>query len=139
MAMWTCPKCQRPFRRAGQWHVCSEKTIDEIFAGKPDQVVMAFDDVLVATAEWEPNLITPARHAVMFTNKRAWMVDRPMSKLLELSFFTGELLHSPVLHRSAPDHMGQKKFRHSIRLSGPGELSPEAVALMRKGYDYGNR
>ncbi|MCP9236243.1 DUF5655 domain-containing protein [Lewinella sp. JB7] len=137
--MWTCPKCQRPFRRPQQQHICSEKTIDEIFAGKPDNVIMAFDDVLLATADWEPNLITPARRAIMFTNKRAWLVVRPMTKVLEISFFTGEVIHSPVLHRSAPDTMGQSKYRHSIRLGGPGELSTEAIDLLRKGYDYSNR
>ncbi|CAH1001683.1 hypothetical protein LEM8419_02589 [Neolewinella maritima] len=137
--MWTCPKCQRPFRRPDQWHICSEKTIDEIFAGKPDEVVMAFDDVLLATADWEPNLITPARRAIMFTNKRAWMVVRPMTKVLELSFFTQEVIHSPLLHRSAPDSMGKTKFRHSIRLGGPGELTTEQIDLLRLGYDYGNR
>ena len=137
--MWTCPKCQRPFRREGQHHYCSEKTIDEIFEGKPDNVVMAFDDVLVATADWEPNLITPARKAIMFTNKRAWMVVRPMTEVLECSFFTDSVIHSPLLHKSTLDHMGKQKFRHSLRLTGPGDLSPEAVVLMRKGYDWGNR
>ena len=137
--MWTCPKCQRPFRREGQHHYCSEKTIDEIFEGKPDNVVMAFDDVLVATADWEPNLITPARHAIMFTARRAWMVVRPMTKVLELAFFTEGVIHSPLLHKSTLDHMGQQKFRNTIRLSGPGELSNEAVALMRKGWAWGNR
>ena len=137
--MWTCPKCQRPFRRPDQWHICSEKTIDEIFEGKPDNVVLAFDDVLVATADWEPNLITPARRAIMFTNKKAWMVVRPMTKVLELSFFTKEIMHSPLLHRSAPDNMGGKKYRHSIRLGGPGELTQEMVDLIRRGYDWGMR
>ncbi|MGB3545945.1 MAG: DUF5655 domain-containing protein [Saprospiraceae bacterium] len=134
--MWTCPNCERPFKSANQWHICGEKTIDEIFEGKPDEVVLAFDDVLVATAEWEPNLITPARKAIMFTNKRAWLVVRPMTKVLEVSFFTDSIIHSPLLHRSAIDGMRKDKYRHAIRLTGPGELSAEHVDLLREGFDF---
>ena len=137
--MWICPKCQRPFRRPDQWHICSEKTIDEIFEGKEDNVVLAFDDLLLATAEWEPNLITPARRAIMFTNKRAWMVVRPLKTVLDASFFTDAVLHSPLLHRSVKDSMGKAKFRHTLRLTGPGELTAEMIDLMRLGYKYGNR
>jgi len=48
--MWTCPNCNRPFQTTNQWHICGEKTIDDIFEGKTDNVLLAFDDVLLATA-----------------------------------------------------------------------------------------
>lgn len=137
--MWTCPNCQRPFRKPHQWHICGEKTIDDIFAKTTDEVLLAFDDLLVATAEWEPNLITPARHAVMFTNKRSWAVVRPMKKWLDVSFFSDSAMVGPHIHKSAPDSMGKKKFRHQIRLSGPGELNEEMLAALRVGFEYGNR
>ena len=137
--MWSCPNCHRPFQTANQWHICGEKTIDDIFEGKPDNVLLAFDDVLLATAEWEPNVITPARKALVFSNKRAWLIVRPMSKLLEISFYSEAALTGAAIHKSAPAMKGSKKFRHSIRLSGPGELTPEALDLMRVGYDYGMR
>jgi len=137
--MWNCPNCHRPFKSANQWHICGEKSIDDIFAGKGDNVVLAFDDVLLATAEWEPNLITPARKAIMFTNKRAWLVVRPLTKVLDVSFFTDQAIHSPHLHKSGPDGMRKNKFRHTIRLQGPGELGPEKVDLLHRGYSYGMR
>lgn len=135
--MWTCPQCQRPFQTTNQWHICGEKTIDEIFEGKSDNVVMAFDDVLLATAGWEPNLITPARKAIMFTNKRAWLVVRPLVKVLDVSFFTDAPILSPVLHKSGPDGMRQNRFRHTIRLGGPDELTQEGIDLLRRGFDFG--
>ncbi len=137
--MWTCPNCQRPFAKPKQWHICGEKTIDEIFERTTDEVLLAFDDLLIATADWEPNLITPARKAVMFTNKRAWAVVRPMKSLLDISFFSDEPMTDAFIHKSAPDSMGKAKYRHQIRLAGPGELTDEMVRALRVGYNYANR
>ena len=136
--MWTCPKCQRPFHSSNQSHICNDITIDDIFAGKPDDLLLAFDEVLLAVMDWQPNLIGAATKAIVFTNKRAWLIVRPMSKLLELSFYSANELTSSVIHKSGLA-IKKDKFRHSIRLSGPGEITPEIVDLLKIGYDYGMR
>ena len=135
--MWTCPKCQRPFRRKSAWHICNEKTVDEIFAGAPDNVLLAFDDVLVATAGWEPNTLSAGRHAAMLSNVRVWLVLRPARRWLDLQFYTARPLTSAQLHRSGPySKKSTRKFVHVIRLYGGGELTEEQVDLLREGYRY---
>lgn len=138
-AMWNCPKCQRSFRITNQSHMCTSTTIEDIFAGKPDDVQLAFDDVLLAVMDWHPNTVGAAAKAIVFTNRRAWLIVRPMSKLLELSFYTDGILTGPMIHKSGPNIKSKTVFRHSIRLSGPGELSPEVVDLLRLGFDFGMR
>lgn len=135
--MWTCPKCQRPFPRANAWHICGEKTVEDIFEGKADNILLAFDDVLLATADWEPNLITAARHAVLFSNKKVWLIVRPLTKWLDVSFHTTGPIDSPHLHRSGPFSKAGRKWRHMIRLHNGGELNAEMVDLLRLGFDWG--
>lgn len=137
--MWICPKCKRPFQTTNQSHYCQEKTIDEIFDGKPDNVLMAFDDVLLATADWEPNVITAARKAIVFSNIRAWLIVRPLSKVLDVSFYTDTPLAGAVFHKSNVTMKGSKKFMHTIRLTGPDELTQEILDVIKKGYDYAMR
>lgn len=124
---------------ANQWHYCNDVTIDDIFDGKPDDLLLAFDDVLLATAEWEPNSIGAAKKAVVFTNKRAWLIVRPMSKLLDVAFYTGGPLVAPQIHKSSKFSPKGNKWRHQIRLNGPGQLSHEMVDLMRRGFDFAMR
>lgn len=137
--MWTCPKCQRIFHATKQWHSCNDKTTEDIFAGKPDDLLLAFDDVLVATMDWQPNDISAAKKAVVFTNKRAWLIVRPMSKVLDVAFYTDELIIHPRIWKSAPFTKGKDKHRHQIRLAGPGELTADCIELLRRGFDYGMR
>lgn len=136
--MWTCPNCQRPFLTTNQSHFCGEKTIDEIFEGKPDNVLLAFDDVLLATEDWQPNVITPARKAIVFSNIRAWLIVRPMTKVLDVAFYTEEIIVHPAIHKSA-QYINKNKFRHQIRLSGPDQLTTEILDLLKRGYNYAMR
>jgi hypothetical protein len=117
--------------------MCSDITIDDIFAGKPGDLLLAFDDLLIAVMDWQPTDVSAATKAIVFTNKRAWLIVRPMSKLLDIAFYTDGLLVAPSLHKSAPSM--RSKYRHQIRISGPGEISTEVVELLRIGYNFGNR
>lgn len=129
--------------------MCSQRTLDDIFAGKPDDLLLAFDDILVAVMDWEPNHVSAAKHAVVFTNKRAWLIVKPMSKQLDVAFYTDTPLAHPRIHKSSNMKTGGQtketkspklgKHRHQIRLQGPGEIDQEVISLLRKGYDYGMR
>ena len=133
--MWTCPKCQREFLKDKQRHYCSAHTIDDIFAGRAENVVLAFDALLLAVGLWEPQTIGAGKSAVIFNNTKAWLVVRPMKSVLDVCFFYGEILQSPVLHSARKDSMGNK-FAHHVRLSGPDDVTPEVVDLLKVGFEY---
>ncbi|MEM9525364.1 MAG: DUF5655 domain-containing protein [Bacteroidota bacterium] len=119
--------------------MCNDLTVEDLFENKPDDLLLAFDEVLLATADWEPNSVGAASKSIVFTNKRAWLIVKPMSKLLEISFYTAGPLSGSAIHKSAPFVGSLTRFRHSIRLSGPGELTPEIVDFLKMGFDYANR
>ena len=133
--MWTCPKCQREFFREKQRHHCSPETIDDVFAGKAENVVLAFDALLLAVGLWEPQTIGAGKKAVIFNNSKAWLVVRPMKSVLDLCFFYGEIIQSPVLHSARKDSMGSK-FAHHIRVADGEGITPEVVDLLKKGFEY---
>lgn len=44
--MWQCPKCKRKFQKNKQSHMCTQKDVGELFVGKSDEMVLAYDDIL---------------------------------------------------------------------------------------------
>ncbi|OAV46280.1 DUF5655 domain-containing protein [Lewinella sp. 4G2] len=134
--IWTCPKCQREFFRQNQTHYCSDRTIEDIFEGKAADVVLAFDALLLAVAEWEPQVIGAGKNAIIFNNGKAWMVVRALKTELDVSFFYNEILKSSAIKTARLDNMGKNKYVHTLRLRDESDVTPEVVDLLRKGFDF---
>lgn len=133
--MWECPDCKREFFIKNQRHYCCEDTIDDVFAGKAENVVLAFDALLLAVGEWEPQTIGAGKKAVIFNNGRAWLVVRPMKSVLDICFFYDRALTSPVLHNVRKYSTG-KNFFHHIRIGSEEELTPEILDLLKMGFAF---
>ncbi|MFK7936729.1 MAG: DUF5655 domain-containing protein [Saprospiraceae bacterium] len=132
--MWTCSKCERVFKITNQSHYCNEATIDTIFAGKPDILVHTFDELLVKVIDWEPNNVGVAKHAIVFTNKKAWLIVKPMSKELDVKFYCDEAIRHPRVKKVKD---WGKMFAHHIRVNDPAQIDEEVLQLLRKGFEYG--
>lgn len=136
MDIWTCPNCQREFFKKNQTHYCSDVTIDDLLADRPPEVTLAFDALLLAVIDWQPQVIGAGKSAIIFNNGKAWMVVRPMKAELDVSFFYGTEIKSPLILKARLDNMGKNKYVHHLRLRDDTSVTPEVVNLLRKGFDY---
>ncbi|MDP5172372.1 MAG: DUF5655 domain-containing protein [Bacteroidia bacterium] len=131
--MWTCPNCQRLFKTTNQSHTCVDTTIDDLFADRPDHLVLAFDAILQHVMMWEPNSVGASRYAVVFANSKAWLIVKPMTKELDVKFYHD----SPIDHhriKKVVDYGG--KYAHHLRVSEEHEVNGEFLKLLKMGYDY---
>lgn len=134
--MWTCPKCQRVFRGTNQSHMCVNTTIDDLFAGRPEELILAFDKLLIAVLEWEPNNVGAAKHSLVFTNERAWLILKPMAKQLDLKIYLDRPLPHDRVFRST---LYGKKYAHHFRVKSEEEIDEELLSLLRIGFNFGMR
>ena len=132
--MWTCSKCERRFKHDNQSHYCTTKSIDDLFEGKPENLILAFDKILVDVFEFGDISIGASVNTVIFTNKKAFLILRPMSKVLDLKFYYHEPLKSAKFHKVV--EYG-KKFYHHIRVKDEFEVDDEVIQLLKKGYNHG--
>ncbi|MEL7122789.1 MAG: DUF5655 domain-containing protein [Bacteroidota bacterium] len=131
--MWICPKCERHFKTKNQSHACETKDIGEFFEGKPDGLVLAFDKILTAVIDWDPNSVGPAKNAIVFANKKAWLIIKPMSKELDIKFYSDQPLESEIFKK-----VGEYRnvFVYHIRVKHELEVTEEVIDLLREGYNY---
>ncbi|MFK8105443.1 MAG: DUF5655 domain-containing protein [Saprospiraceae bacterium] len=134
--MWTCERCQRNFKSTNQSHTCTTIDIGELFLGKPDDLVLAFDDILMGVANWEPNSIGAARHSIVFTNHKAWLIVKPMKTELDVKFYYDAPIESDRFKR-IKDY--RNKYAHHIRIKHPNEINEEFFELLKLGYKYALR
>lgn len=129
--MWTCQKCERVFKTTNQSHYCNETTLDALFENKPDDILLVFDRIMMEVVNWEPCSLGVAKKAIVFTSKKAWLIARPMSKVLDIKFYNDEPLDSQLFHKI---DMWGKKYAHHIRLKNEEEVTEEVFELLKIGH-----
>lgn len=133
--MWKCPACARIFSKDNQSHMCQGEPTDvwDLFEGKSDEVLLAFDSLMSSVLQWEPCVVGAAKHSAVFTNRRAWLIVKPMSKVIDIKFYMDRALQDPTLHKV--NTLGNR-YVHHIRVASEDELTPEVFDLLRLAYDW---
>jgi len=134
--MWTCPKCERRFKNDNQSHYCVDVSIDDLFEGKPDNLILTFDKILLDVVEFGDIGVGTSKNTVIFASVKAFLILRPMSKVLDLKFYHNKELHSSKFHKSGK--YGKKYYYH-IRVKEPSEVDAEVVSLLQKGYTFSKK
>lgn len=131
--MWTCPTCERDLPRENQWHICVKADLDSLFAGKPKELEYIFDKILAKVVEWDGVIVSNTQKCVLFVHRQTFLVIRPMSKFLDLQFYSKEELPCPPFSKSKKV---SKRFQNHIRISRLEELSPVLIKYLRDSYDF---
>ena len=130
---WTCPKCERVFGSPNQSHFCTTVTIDDLFEGKPENLLLAFDQLLIAVYNWPNVNVGAAKKAIVFSVGKAFLIVRPMSKELDLSFYHNEFFEDRLFHKQGKF---SKKYIYHIRINKAEDLTPAVLRWIKKGYDF---
>jgi len=129
--MWTCPVCERNFKNNNQSHMCARVDIDDLFDGKPDDLLLAFDKILISVIDWSPCSVGATKKAIVFAKEKAWMVVRPMTKMLDITLISSKKLESNLIKKI---QVYGKSFRHQVRISNDAEVTEQLLQLMKEGH-----
>ena len=88
--MWTCPKCERELKNPNQWHNCVKVSMDSLFEGKPEELVLVFDKLLSEIIDWENVAVSATKNCIVFVHNQTFLIIRPMKKQLDLKFYSEE-------------------------------------------------
>ncbi|MEN0004884.1 MAG: DUF5655 domain-containing protein [Bacteroidota bacterium] len=131
--MWECPICKRKFKVTNQSHICTTKTVGELFVDAPDAFVLAYDDIIQEVQQWEPCYVGASTKAVVVTSTIAWLIIRPMKTRLDVKFYTAQPVESERVRQVRPFN---NKFGNHIHIRYPEQVDEELFELLRIGFDY---
>ncbi len=112
--------------------MCIKADLNTLFEDKPKELEFIFDKLLAEIYDWDEVIVSNTRKAIMFVHRQTFLVIRPMSKALDLQFYSKEQLPCPPFFRSIAV---SKKFENHIRISALDELSPSLLKYIKQSYD----
>ena len=129
---WTCPKCERELPWADFRHYCKRVSLDTLFEGRSEELVLVFDKILAEVADWPKVLISTTPNCIVFYRRTAFLIIRPMKKWLNLKFYTKTVQKDKLVIRSKASG---NKFENHVRLNNLDALIPKVFVLLREAYE----
>ncbi len=100
-AHWICPRCDRPFGRPGQSHVCVPvRTLAEYYAARPAYEHDVYEAVLSHLRALGPVVVEPADVGLLVKGRRTFVEMRPRPARVELSVILPHAVTHPRVRRS---------------------------------------
>lgn len=112
--------------------MCIKADLNSLFARKPKELEYVFDKILAEVIEWDDVIINNTRKAIMFVHNQTFLVIRPMTKFLDLQFYSKEVQACPPFFNSKKV---SKKYENHLRISTLEEINPLLLRRIRESYE----
>lgn len=129
--MWTCPKCERDLKNPNQWHNCVKVSIDSLFEGKAEELVLVFDKLLSEIIDWENVAVSATQNCIVFVHNQTFLIIRPMKKQLDLKFYSEKEQEEFPIIKSI---FYSSKYENHIRVSSLSELTTNVYSHIKQSY-----
>ena len=126
-----CPKCNRSIQNLNSFHYCKEVAIDDLFLKKSDEIVLAFDKLLEHLAEYENIDISATKNCVVFVRNKTFVVAKPMTKCLEIKFYSNEPIEESDLYKC---QLWSSKYESIIRIENESQLKEKHFQYFKNSY-----
>jgi len=131
--LWICPVCDRKFAKPNQGHMCSTKTVADLFVKKAPALLPVMEALAKKISKWKGVSYGASTNTVVFTVGTAFLVARPMKNALDLHFYLPQAMEDFPVYKVAEYN---NKFVHYIRLYEMEDLTNDVVDIIQLGYKF---
>lgn len=129
---WTCPNCDRELPWKDYRHYCKRVDLNDLFEGRPPELILVFDKILAEVADWPKVLVGVTPNCIVFTRRVGFLIIRPLKKWLDLKFYSSAShTEKPVMKSVAAG----RKYANHIRIASLHELRPALFKYIRESYE----
>lgn len=135
--LWTCPACGHRFVTRNMSHSCGRHTIDEHFAGKPQEVRALFEALVRAARRVGPVNVYAQKTRIVFQTRGRFVAVTPRRHYLSGHLWLKRRRSHPSIHRI--ESLLDRDFVHNFRLTTADELDEPFQDLLREAYTVGTQ
>jgi len=133
MPGWTCPACERQFRRVRQSHECAPAmSLEEYFSTGPPRERPIFEAVLGHVRTLGPVHVEPVSVGIFLKRVQTFAELRPKDKWVALSFSLARTVQHERIVRKVVEYHG--RYYHVANLRGPEDLDDRLRAWLTEAY-----
>jgi hypothetical protein len=127
-----CYHCHQQLA-AGEPHDCWTTTEKALTASLSEDLMDAWERLRETASEFGEQRIYASHHSIMFARKACYFFVRPKKKALEVWFFLGRKIKSPMVRK----HLQSSKLKtaHLVQIVHRDEVEPPLTDWLREAYD----
>lgn len=131
--MWTCPTCNREFKRRGQQHTCSLITKESLFIKRPLELKTLFDKIEKIVQKFgESKQETVKPDVIFFKTKSTFLAVKVKKDHLDVEFFLDHLEDIPPVYKFL--QTSKHRVAHLVAVDRDEDISPQLIKWMRSSY-----
>jgi endogenous inhibitor of DNA gyrase (YacG/DUF329 family) len=135
--LWTCPNCGRAFANRNQFHFCSNRRLEDHFAGREPQVVATFHRLLEAAQKSGPVTVLAEKTRIAFQVRMSFAAFSLRRRWVDGHVVLARRLESPRFRRI--DLISPRNQVHVFRLHEPAEVDAEVERWLAEAYLVGEQ
>jgi hypothetical protein len=114
-------------------HDCWTTTEKALTANLPEDLRDAWERLRETATEFGEQRIYASHHSIMFSRKACYFFVRPKKKVLEVCFFLGRKVKSPIVRQQVQS--SKLKIAHLVHIVHRDEVEPPLTDWLREAYD----
>jgi hypothetical protein len=130
---YECFHCKQWILKGDTTHDCWTTTEEALTKDLPEDLREAWERIRETAVEFGEQRVYASLRSIMFAKKVCYLFVRPRPKRLEVVFFLGRPIKSPLIRRI--DTPSKVKFSHMVHIVHRDEIEAPLTDWMREAYD----
>jgi hypothetical protein len=127
-----CYHCHQLIEK-GEEHDCWTTTERALTAGLSEDLMDAWERLRETASEFGEQRIYASHHSIMFSRKVCYFFVRPKKRVLEVWFFLGRTVKSPMVRKTMQS--SQIKIAHLVNVTHRDQVESPLTDWLKEAFD----
>ena len=132
MTTWTCPKCQRFFRNANQYHSCDTGSLEDHFITKPTYLKEIYTQLIEILEGIGPTQLQVIKSAIYLKKRSTFVAIKARKDHLMIEFSLNKEMNHSKIEKTM--RMSDHRVVHIIHLTHQDEIDQQLIKWLEQAY-----